>query len=166
MGAPEESSAFATAISSSSVKPSAGAGSIAEPPPEINAMTRSSAPSEVNQVFDLSRGDQTTLIWQRVGRPSKHSPWSASFSPEPSPRHNDTLKWARPVGPAAPYTSGRPPSPTPINNGPADRRAWQVSSRYPQRDQLAADSAEKEFCEKLLVLHYRISLMMPLRLAI
>ena len=43
IGAPEASSASLTAISSASVRPSAGDGSSAEPPPEISATTRSSA---------------------------------------------------------------------------------------------------------------------------
>jgi hypothetical protein len=42
IGAPEVSSASLTAISSASVRPSAGDGSSAEPPPEIRATTRSS----------------------------------------------------------------------------------------------------------------------------
>ncbi len=43
MGAPEASSALLTAISSSSVMPSGGDGSRADPPPEISATTRSSS---------------------------------------------------------------------------------------------------------------------------
>ena len=43
IGAPEASSAWLTAISSASVSPAGGDGSSAEPPPEISAMTRSSA---------------------------------------------------------------------------------------------------------------------------
>ena len=43
IGAPEASSASLTAISSASVRPGGGDGSSAEPPPEISAMTRSSA---------------------------------------------------------------------------------------------------------------------------
>lgn len=43
MGAPEASSARFKAISSSSVKPGGGAGSRADPPPQMSATTRSSA---------------------------------------------------------------------------------------------------------------------------
>ena len=43
IGAPDASSARFTAISSSSVRSPAGAGSSADPPPEISATTRSSA---------------------------------------------------------------------------------------------------------------------------
>ena len=66
IGAPEASSASLTAISSASVRPPAGDGSSAEPPPEISATTRSSSVEAGDGFEQALRGLEAGRVGHRM----------------------------------------------------------------------------------------------------
>ena len=149
MVAPERSSARFSACLSASVRPAAGIGSSAEPPPEIRHSTRSSAPRPCTVSSMRARRGEPVVVGHRVRGLEDLDPFATD---RVAVARDDEPRAAAPATPA-PAPGPSPPRPCPRRSRPAGRpaaaageagcRSPAAPTRSPRRTSAAAAPAAR-----------------------